>query len=355
VDVSFVSAFHNSVNERKGRETMTENILTFGIKYFDDAMVGIFPGDLILLGAPSGVGKTQICCNIALANILKGKKVHYIALEAEQHEIERRIKYPLVAHEFFKDPNRPRVDMTYSDWMLGINDSKLEKYEAIAAEKMEQYKNLFIYYKRGSFGVNELISTILSVADESNLIILDHVHYLDFEDDNENRAIKQIAKITRDLAIEEQTPIIMVAHLRKKDKFSDDLIAGLEEFHGSSDLYKIATKVITMSPGQPVREGEYETFFRIPKNRLDGGVTRYSASCIYSTAKGGYEDEFKIGWAEQSRREGFKELDGFDAPPRWIGRSKRICGNAAVVDDRYPKNHADNIRPRAVSFNPSND
>src|SRR5690606_17377988 len=101
--------------------------------------------------------------------------------------------------------------------------------------------DLFLFYKTKTFGTNELLLAVAECSKDTDLIIVDHVHYFDFDDDNENRAIKDLAKIVRQLSIEEQKPIILIAHLRKRDKKNPDLVADLEEFHGSSDLYKIAT------------------------------------------------------------------------------------------------------------------
>jgi archaellum biogenesis ATPase FlaH len=302
----------------KGIKTMR-----FGVDFLDDALRGIFPDDLILLGAPSGMGKTQLCCNIALANIEDGRRVHYIALEAGEYEIERRLKYPLVMERFYGDENRPRIGkpIGYIEWLMGEYQAELKPYEDEAEKFFESaYKNLNLYYKGDSFGISELIQSVHYCAADTDLIMIDHVHFFDFDDDNENRAIREIAKTVRTLALEEQRPIILVAHLRKRDRANDDLVAGLEEFHGSSDLFKIATRVITVSPGQMTEGGLFETFFRVPKNRLDGGVTRFAARELFNPKTGTYEaNKYQLGWAEQKRSKGFTSLDR-NRIPAWANR-----------------------------------
>ncbi|MBA3916295.1 MAG: AAA family ATPase [Acidobacteriales bacterium] len=314
-------------------------------------MRGIFPDDLILVGAPSGVGKTQLCCNIAHANLEDGKTVHYIALEASEHEIERRIKFPLVMDRYYGDPNRPHLGkIEYTDWLLGRHAVELEPYETEAAEYFKHaYKGLHIHYKADRFDVNSLIESVTYCAKETDLIMIDHVHYFDLDDENENRGIKQIAKTVRTLALEEQRPIILVAHLRKRDRNNDDLVAGLDEFHGSSDLYKIATRVITLSPGKQTAGGDYETYFRIAKNRLDGGSTRFIGKEYFSPKEGGYEKgRYQIGWANQTRKEGFAEIDR-NLRPSWArgenpgssGASHSVSPSAGVSPPRgRPRNYA---------------
>jgi twinkle protein len=319
----FESAGLNSYPELEQRQTIKKKLLSYGVQFLDDALRGIFPDDLILLGAPSGVGKTQFCCNVAFTNIQQGSKVHFIALESSQFEIERRIKYGIMKDFYFKDSDKPYIqNFNFTDWVCGRYVDVLARYEELASQEFYmKYQNLFLFRKGDKFGINELIESVSYCSTDTDLIIIDHVHYFDFETNDENKAIKEISKTARALAIEQQKPIMLVAHLRKKDRFNDELIPGMEEFHGSSDLYKIATKVITIAPGRPTMDGCFETYFRISKNRLDGGVTRFSAKEFFDSKKGSYErDRYQIGWAEQSRSAGFEEVADTEYP-EW-GRSR---------------------------------
>ncbi len=326
--MSFIQSSTLAFSEVDSRVRAGKNMLKFGIDYLDDAMAGILQNDLILIGAGSGAGKTQVCCNIAKANMDNGKKIHFIALEAEYSEIEKRIKYQIFAKHFFGDPARPKdVHISYQDFALGRYVKKLEKYEASAAsEFLHSYQNLFTYYKQESFGVSDLVMRVLECATETDLIIVDHVHYFDYDDENENRAVREIAKTARMLTLEQSKPIILVSHLRKRDRHSQDLVPSMEEFHGSSDLYKIATKAITLAPGRWKPEGgKYETLFRIVKNRFEGSVTRTIASCNYLNHEGCYEKGYRIGDANQSREDGFTELQAVFYP-HWA-KNARSLGN----------------------------
>jgi twinkle protein len=329
--MSFIDSRTTAFSEMDGRKNRRDGLLSFGIDYLDDAMVGILKNDLVLIGAGSGAGKTQLCCNIALSNIARGKRVHFIALEAEMYEIERRLKYSLFAKQFFADPNKPKhCSVSFQNWMLGDFLEGLAKYEAEAcSEFIDKYGGLFTFYKQDKFGISDLIAKTVECADETDLIIVDHVHYFDFDDDNENRAVKEIAKTARMLTLEQGKPIILVSHLRKRDRGSFDLVPGLEEFHGSSDLYKIATKAITIAPGKWSPEGKYQTFFRIVKNRFEGSVTRTIGAVNYLTKEGRYESGYKIGDANCKRDGGFVELD-FSHEPAWARNIKRGGGSDSV-------------------------
>jgi hypothetical protein len=202
--------------------------------------------------------------------------------------------------------------------MLGDFIESCAFNEAEAAKAfMANYQTLFTFYKTDKFDLNDLIATVMECAEETDLIILDHVHYMDFDErENENAAIKNIAKTARSLALEQGVPIILVSHMRKSDRHSLTLAPGLEEFHGSSDLYKIATKAITIGPGAITADGKIETYFRIVKNRFEGSVTRYLGKCYYNSKEGNYDSSYEIGDAYQNRETGFSQLNQH-LYPRW--------------------------------------
>ncbi len=329
--INFRSVSNADQSELNEREHLSKKILSFGVSFLDEATGGILPADLVGIGAPSGAGKTQFCCNLAIANINAGKRVHFMALEASENEIERRMKYPMVADLYYRDPLRKTLSMplNFRNWAMGLLVPEMREYESAASELfIKAYKDIFLFYKNGDFGSDEFVRQVMSIAHETDLIIVDHIHYFDFEDDNENRAIKSIMKTARTLALELQKPIILIGHLRKKDRNNDELVAGLEEFHGSSDFYKIATKIITIAPGSLTLDGKgFETYFRVPKNRIDGTATRFSAKVIFNPRKGTYEKEYNIGYANQSRNSGFEELD-INLHPDWARWSRRLSGGS---------------------------
>lgn len=318
-------AFRNAADilkiEGDAREQLRGKLLEFGISFLDDSLFGIRPDDLILVGAPSGVGKTQFCVNVALANVKRGKRVHFFALEASEFEIERRLKYQFIANKVFGRtlPLKLVRPLQYDEWAAG-EDLGLSHLDQEANEACEPIlKNLYTFYKdTKQFNTNDLMEHVSQIQDETDLVIVDHVHYFDWDDQNDNRAIKEIAKTARDLCLRVEKPMILVAHLRKRDRQNAELCAGLDEFHGSSDLTKIATKVITLAPGGPCETGGYHTFFRTPKNRHSSSSARFLAQMVYDEKRGSYEAAYKLGWANSAK---FGELD-IAKYPRWHRRTE---------------------------------
>lgn len=318
----FESSSRKFKTERLQRQGLHKKLLKFGVSFIDDSLLGILPDDLILVGAPSGVGKTQFCVNLALANVADEKRVHFFALEASDNEVERRLKWQVIAQNFYGDPNRPRIGkpLMFDEWEVGMYGDLLDQYETWAEDFCAKaFANLHTFYKTENFDVNKLIEYVNYVSDDTDLIIVDHVHYFDWEDRDDNRAIKEIARTARSLNKDHEKPIVLVSHLRKRDKKNEELAPGLDEFHGSSDLTKIATKVISLAPGGAAPDGGFYTYMRTAKNRHNGSSSRYLAQIVFNEKEGGYGRQYKLGWANAQK---FGEIAP-DQLPHWVGRSNR--------------------------------
>ena len=317
--------------EKAAREKRQLNRLSFGISFFDDALNGI-QNDLVLVGASSGVGKTELSTHIATTNAGKGKRVHFFALEAEPNEIEQRIKYKYLAQMMFRGliPKPiPGKTIDYADWYDGKYNAAWGPYEAEAdAFLAATYPTLFTMYREfGTFTADDFARQLLAIQDETDLVIIDHFHYFDFEDQNENRAMKETVKKIRDIALLTQKPIVLVAHVRKKDSRSRQLIPGLEDFHGTSDIGKIGTKAIMLSPCHSVDLNDktrFPTFMRAVKYRQGSHRTRNLAVCNFSVEANAYENNYHLGTIGHDERGGeiWHPIEDQREIPGWATRAK---------------------------------
>jgi hypothetical protein len=128
--------------------------------------------------------------------------------------------------------------------------------------------------------------------------------------------MKEIVKTIKWISDFIEKPIVLVAHLRKRDRRFNELAAGMDEFHGSSDITKIATKVITLGKGNMISPTQCETYIRIPKNRIDGSVTFYIAKLIFDFKKNSYIPQYTLGKLENMGQE-FKPLEEQEIP-KWM-------------------------------------
>ncbi len=321
--VGFKGVGERLSGERVERLERASRVLKFGVSFLDDCLGGIFPNDLIVLGAKTGVGKTALSTIIAHENVKAGKRVHYFALEAEDREIERRMKYRELSDMMWKSAaaRAVRERLNYVDWYAGRLDGATgERIEQEIDNRVtNEFKTLNTYYRSGSFGLDELSRLFLAIQDQTDLIILDHLHYVDIEDPNESRGIKDVVKRIRDISLGLGKPVIVVAHLRKSDRRSPMLIPDLDDFHGSSDITKIATKCIMLAPARDQSSGEahlWPTYIHAPKCRMEGSRTRYAGLVSFNSRMSTYESTYVLGRFNTMGTE-FEDLKGDEKHPHW--------------------------------------
>jgi hypothetical protein len=310
--------------ERRERIQLGSQALSFGVSFLDQATGGIIANDVILVGAKTGIGKTALATSIALHNCRQGKRVHYFALEAENREIERRMKFQIIAAEYYGSRvHHPPI--RYLDWRMGRLDGLLDTYEDWAEEQLAQAtRTLHTYYRINSFTSDDFSRQLEEIKDETDLVVLDHVHYVDTDDDaNENRAQKRLVKQIRDSALEAGKPMLVVAHVRKGERARfEPLVPSLDDFHGSSDIPKIATKAVMLAAAYDAPNKQpylWNTYMQVLKCRLDMSVSRYVAMVVFDNRRNLYEENYVLGrLVDQGRA--FSELPQ-DERPVWAAPS----------------------------------
>ncbi len=301
----FTNASVNVKLERAARLENAKDILTFGVPFLDDCFGGIMKNDLIVYGARTGAGKTELAAMIGGANARKGKRVHMFALEAERYEVERRLKYQILAELFYKELRVSRselrsVHLNYQDWYQGKLDHLIGMYEPEIEDIIaDKYSNLNVLYPDRNYFIENFEREVLAIENEVDLIIIDHLHYFDLdENQNENAQITRITKRIRELSLQTGKPVVLVVHLRKTDKRSKELVPDETEFHGSSNIPKIATKIFTMAKSRTERDEKsflMPTYIRPVKCRTDGSRTMYVADCMFNRNVNQYEPAYRLG------------------------------------------------------------
>jgi hypothetical protein len=322
---SFRAAGERLEGERANRLREGERRLGFGVAFLDDALGGISVNDLVLLGAKTGAGKTEAASTIALNVCQAGKRVHYFALEAEDLEIERRIKFRVLADLFYRGGGSGTA-LDYQAWRGGDLDRLVGHLEERATrEASTLMANLHVLYDADSFGPDEFCDHFEKIQADTDLVILDHLHYMD-TGENENRGFKKLMQTVRSAALKAGKPVLMIAHVRKADRKFDPLIPTIEDFHGSSDIAKIVTKAIMLAPAwdRPSSEAHKPyTYMQIAKNRTRGTATRFAALTAFNLCTHRYDDTYEIGRLVESGKK-FQHLTGMEVP-HW---AKHAVSNA---------------------------
>lgn len=307
------------------KEALTAD-LKLGIPFIDEYLLGILPKDFVLIGAKSGKGKTQFLLEIAKYNAMSGKKVAFIALEAEKDEIEMRLKYQLLSNLYFNDEDRDRTArIDYRAWRLG-RCKTLEKYENRCWEMFRaRYSTLITVYRASSYTIDDFERQMVDLARfNPSMIILDHLHYFDIKEgvSNENSYVGRIVKKIRELIETYKIPVIAAAHVRKD---IHSLIPEMEDYMGTSDLYKVPTVEIMFAPkpdSYDAKNAVAPTLITVVKSRT-GGMGGMCAEMYFSLKHQSYSPLWKLGRV-YSRGEKFELLNEEDYPEWAKNKDLRI-------------------------------
>jgi len=183
-------------DERDDRYLLSEkDLCKYGINCLDMALCGIFKNDLVVIGADSGVGKSEMVLNIAKVNAQAGKKVVLFYLEGGEKEAMRRMKWGDIVDIYYRKYFDEHIRMSYGRWVANIIDDPKGILKKIEAEVLEKYfdlykDNLYICPVEKDFGVNQLNFILDQFKEEikinnseyymgikADLIIIDHLQY----------------------------------------------------------------------------------------------------------------------------------------------------------------------------------
>lgn len=296
-----------------------DDLCVYGIKPLDDSLVCIPKNELVVIGADSGVGKTELSLKIAQVNIKRGKKVAIYYLEGGYREALSRMKWRDIAQEYFKDYYKLGLDMDYRKWSLNMfckqadidNPYKIlmELESKLWDKYKEEYKNNLMFYSGAGLTLDSFIASLMEfhikedtpnpfdnkISFDIDLIIIDHLQYFSLtKSENEIFEITEILKTVKNITEVFNIPIILISHLRKKSK--DRGLPGQEDFYGSSNIPKIASTAITLAPSSDkdnLREGIYPTYIRVAKSRV-GVKPNYAFLVDFYLDRREYSDIYDI-------------------------------------------------------------
>lgn len=297
-------------DEKSRREAIdTSTICRFGIPVLDDALIGILKNDLIVIGADSGTGKSEMVLDIALHNVMAGKSVAVYYIEGGDEEAIARLKWKMIKDRYFIHGHKG-LDMDYRKWRMNMLKSPLIdalENECRAELEILLKDRLQIYRLGKEFTISDLEKSLGYFAQWKqekdymdykiicDLIIIDHLQYFTLANPrNELQEMTNILKSVKDISEKHHIPCILVSHLRKKDK--DRGLPSQEDFYGTSNIAKIASQAILVTPSfakTDFADHKYPTFFRFAKSRT-GLKQNYAALCNFNAEKQKYENSYQI-------------------------------------------------------------
>jgi replicative DNA helicase len=307
----FISIDKAVARERSSRSLIkADRVPRYNLKYLDELLIGIAPSELVVIGADTGQGKSWMANHIAYTNAKAGRKVYLFSLEGHKDEFAARCKWRIILREYYKNPSGK--DMTFTKYQFNMIPD-LQDLEQLAEEEFVSTcnNNLMLFDRSVSCDI-EVLTQQLGLIQDADLVIIDHLHYLDMIDDvQETQHLSQIMKKVKYITEEKNTPVVMISHLRKK--MGKRGLPDNEDFHGSSNIPKIATTCVLLS-SYPERhklsEDKYSTIIRVSKSRA-GASTTIAAECFFDGRKQDYEPTYALGKVIAGE---YKDLESGETP-----------------------------------------
>jgi len=179
-----------------------------GFPSIDQALLGAKKGDLILMGAKTGIGKTALGVTIArLFSFTQNYCGYYANTEMRKEELEARILSPIAGAS-----------------VREIDSGMIEGSQREIDQKVEQIGNAYHEYSKAKFYSNRMpgmtVQKIKSMAKQVlikskrlDYIIVDYIQRMDDAPGHgggEHDRLRKIAMRLKELAIELDVPIIML-------------------------------------------------------------------------------------------------------------------------------------------------
>lgn len=295
--------------------SLQDSLFSFGVSYLDDVFHGVCRNDVILIGAPSGGGKTQLSTLLAKNFATQGKRTWMLALEAMKDEIALRICHSILGKEFG----------SYSDFLFKAEKNKRAEIIRRAIEELPGKDILRVFYKDEQFGISAVTREFYAMEGNCDVAILDYFQFVDLDGDKsemfEQRELaNEINRLQKILNI----PVIILAQFNKAFTKSGSPFPTLADFYGTSALTNMCTKAITITQSVPetckpsTQEGFTHTVIYTPKFRYDGSRSNFFAVLPFNQKLGTYEKTYLLCDAKEQ-----KPISAFSAP-QWAKNAKEL-------------------------------
>ena len=230
-----------SVSYIDSPEGAVQSRAAYGIGCLDGMLGGLWPGQLIVIGARPGVGKTVIALNVSQnVAIDQGLSVAFFSLEMTEQELAGRVISSRSGVPLEKIRSRK---LSEADWIRvhatsdGFKGSRL----TISSKPLLKPSHIRDYVSRAS-----------DRGEAIDLVIVDYLQLVTPEKKEENRNLEvgSIASDLKRLALEFRMPVIALSQLSRDSVKGVVRRPGLPDLRESGNVEQDADVVVLLHPEQ---------------------------------------------------------------------------------------------------------
>lgn len=270
--------------------------------FIDKYLGGIAKNELMVIGSPSGFGKTTFANCLTFELLSAGLKPCFMSLENTMGDTLK-----LRAFLIWKEKTR-NWGIKFREWSLISEDNETVQESYIEAHDL--IKQILLIENSGLYKIENLITDLDRAKNQgANVIILDHLDFIDADDTQIASSQTFMMQTIKTFVETNKIPMIAFSQLSKKiDKRV--IIPEYNDFYGSSNKSKMATSIIMIQrdfDNTIASENKYSTYFVVRKDRY-GSNTNVGERIYFDSKRGKYEDKgYRISTTIDGTR--IKELE----------------------------------------------
>lgn len=227
------------------------NYVQTGYQKLDARMHGFFNGELVIIAARPGMGKTSLALNIA-RNIADNKRVLFFSYEMKANDLCLR----LVASECMIDFNRIRLSNLD---LIQLNEIK-QAYPILKKLDLQISDN-------ANYKVENIVNATkrLNEYKKVDIIFVDYIGLIKATDRRLQRVeqVKHITGTLKQFAMSKNIPVVVLCQLNRLVESRADPVPVLSDLRESGDIEQDSDKVIFIYEDKKTNE----TFLIVAKNR----------------------------------------------------------------------------------------
>lgn len=244
-------------DRQQNPEKFQEDVIPTGYPAIDQLLAGGFrKGNLIVVGARPGTGKTTLGLNIAerlIFNSAIQDPVLFFSLEMPFNEITDRFMASVAGIEHSQILNAKLSYEDYIQWQNGRE--RLQKSNEIFVDDTSNLKPIEIRARAGRFKQRFGLS----------LIVIDYLQYIQIP--GYKNKVEELTKISNELkalAKDLNVPVVALAQLNRNSENRGDKTPGIADLRGSGSIEQDADIAMFIYRKDP---DEQQTEILISKNR----------------------------------------------------------------------------------------
>ena len=224
-----------------------------GFRKFDRLTGGFLEGTLNIIAAAQGVGKTTLAVNMACNMAKAKKKVLFVTGEMTQQTLYAKIVSYLTGITYLRV--LMGKDMVDNQW-VHFNDADYSKITNARAEVADY--DMTLYGERGLSTLD--IKSKIAEVDGADIVFVDYLQRLRPTEKGSNtyEKISNIAKELKNIALQTNTPLVVISSINRKHSDETDFRPKLSDLRGSGEIEYEADMVLFLHRDSAFRKAKYD-------------------------------------------------------------------------------------------------